>query len=167
LNDSNKYLVVLLIRIEFNNQTKIIEMNNVTKLLNAVVALVPEYLADPIDKSITGGHWAICIIDEANNVVGKMDGDDINRTRQSYKLAWIKASQVWITGYKTGEFEKLIYADKLDEGTYGIMKPDYVGWEGGQPLVLKDGSKLSVGFSGFRGTSDLEIVSKAVKVAGI
>jgi glc operon protein GlcG len=38
-----------------------------------------------------------------------------------------------------------------------------VGWLGGQPVTLRDGTKLSVGFSGFRGISDLEIVVKALE----
>jgi glc operon protein GlcG len=45
--------------------------------------------------------------------------------------------------------------------------PDMIGWEGGQPITLKDGTKLSIGYSGFRGTSDLEIVIKALKKANI
>ena len=94
-------------------------------------------------------------------------GTDINRTRQSYKIAWTKASQVWITGYKTGEYEKLVYSGQIDENKFGIIRPDFLGWEGGQPVTLKDGTRLSVGFSGFRGTSDLEIVLKAVVNAGM
>lgn len=37
------------------------------------------------------------------------------------------------------------------------MLADLVGYEGGQPITLPDGTKLAVGFSGFRGTSDLEM----------
>jgi glc operon protein GlcG len=45
--------------------------------------------------------------------------------------------------------------------------PDLIGWEGGQPLTLKDGRKLFVGFSGIRGIYDLEIMVKALeKVEG-
>jgi glc operon protein GlcG len=80
-------------------------------------------------------------------------------------VAWTKASQVWITGLKTGEYEKLAFAGQINEDDYGIIRPDYIGWEGGQPLTLSDGTKLSVGFSGFRGVSDLEIVVKAIKKA--
>ncbi len=142
-------------------------MENIQKLLKAIDKLVPEYLADPVDMNITGGSWAICIIDEENNVVGKLGGNDKIRARQTYKIAWTKASQVWITGYKTREFERLVFSGQIDSHSYGISDPDFIGWEGGQPLGLKDGSKLSVGFSGFRGISDLEIVVRAVKMAGI
>jgi glc operon protein GlcG len=96
-----------------------------------------------------------------------MIGPDKIKSRQSYKIAWIKASQVWITGYKTGEYEKLVFTGQLDDKKFGIIKPDFLGWEGGQPVTLKDGTKLSVGFSGFRGISDLEIVKKAIVNAGL
>ena len=138
-------------------------MGKVHQIIDAVVALVPEYLANPDDRNISGGNWAICIIDEDNNVCGKLFGNDKVQGRQSYKIAWIKASQSWITGYKTGEYEKLVYSGQVDDGQYGIQKPDFLGWEGGQQVTLKDGTKLGIGFSGFRGTSDLEIVNRAIE----
>jgi len=142
-------------------------MDTINKLMTTIESLVPEYLANPDDKNISGGNWAYCIIDEDNNVYGKIFGITKVQGRQSYKIAWIKASQVWITGYKTGEFEKLAYSGQIDEGKFGIMRPDYLGWEGGQPVTLKDGTRLSIGFSGFRGTSDLEIVERAIRIADI
>jgi glc operon protein GlcG len=63
---------------------------------------------------------------------------------------------------KTGEYEKRLFNEEFDEKRFGIEKPDLIGWEGGQPIILKNGVKLSVGFSGFRGVYDLEIVVKAV-----
>ena len=68
-----------------------------------------------------------------------------------------RASQVWITGFKTNEYERMIFTDQMD---YGICLPDLVGYEGGQPITLRDGTKLSIGFSG---SSDLEIVGKALE----
>ena len=130
--------------------------------MSAIENLVPEYLANPDDKNITGGNWAYCIIDEFDQVFGKVGGVTKVQGRQSFKIAWIKASQVWITGYKTGEFEKLAYSGQIDESQFGISRPDYLGWEGGQPVTLKDGTKLAIGFSGFRGVSDLEIVVRAI-----
>jgi uncharacterized protein GlcG (DUF336 family) len=141
--------------------------STVNKIISSVEALIPVYLSNPDDKNIGNGNLAICIIDEHGEVHGKLFGTDQNRIRQSYKIAWIKASQVWITGFKTGEFETLAYAGKIDEDKFGISRPDYIGWEGGQPITLKDGTKLSVGFSGFRGTSDLEIVVKAIEKASL
>ncbi|MDP2890359.1 MAG: hypothetical protein Q8P34_15515, partial [Bacteroidota bacterium] len=85
------------------------------------------------------------------------------RGRDSFKIAWTKASQVWITGYKTNEYERMIFTDQMDYHTFGISLPDLIGYEGGQPITLPDGTKLAVGFSGFRGGSDLEIVRKALE----
>jgi len=56
----------------------------------------------------------------------------------------------------------MVFADQIDPQKFGIKLPDLVGWLGGQPITLCDGTKLAVGFSGFRGTSDLEIVQKAL-----
>ena len=67
-----------------------------------------------------------------------------------------------ITGLKTGEYEKLVFTGKIDEHQFGIIRPDFIGWEGGQPIAVDGQTRLSIGFSGFRGTSDLEIVQKAV-----
>jgi glc operon protein GlcG len=142
-------------------------MENIKKLIDAVEKLVPEYLSQPEDAAISAGGSAICIIDKDQNVTGKLFGTDKIRARQCYKIAWIKASQVWITGYKTGEFEKLAYSGQIDESKYGIIRPDYLGWEGGQPISLKDGTEFSIGFSGFRGTSDLEIVLRAIRNADL
>jgi glc operon protein GlcG len=91
-----------------------------------------------------------------------MFGTDQVRRRHVFRVAWTKASQVWITGYNTGEYEKLVFTGQVDEKKFGILRPDFVGWIGGQPIVVDDQTKLSIGFSGFRGTSDLEIVQKAV-----
>jgi glc operon protein GlcG len=64
---------------------------------------------------------------------------------------------------KTGEYEKKIYNNEIAEEIAGISKPDFIGWEGGQPIILKDGTKFSIGFSGFTGVTDLEIVLKALE----
>jgi len=80
-------------------------------------------------------------------------------------VAWTKASQVWLTGVKTGEYEKMVFNGLAEENGNGIEAPDLIGWQGGQPLTLPDGSKLFVGFSGFRGVIDLEIMAKALDKA--
>jgi uncharacterized protein GlcG (DUF336 family) len=129
--------------------------------LSAIEELIPQYLQIDEDKRISNGNVAICIIDEDGAVYGRMYGEDKPRRRQSYKVAWTKASQVWLTGVKTGEYEKLVFNNIVDENANGIEAPDLIGWQGGQPLTLSDGTKLSIGFSGFRGTTDLEIVEKA------
>lgn len=137
----------------------------VTKVFRAIEDLIPSYMDIPEDKNISDGNLAVCIIDENQNVYGKMFGSNKARLRQSNKVAWTKASQVWLTGVKTGEYERMVFTKEVDENANGIEAPDLIGWQGGQPLVLKNGEKLSVGFSGFRGTTDLEIMVKALALA--
>ncbi|HTQ50157.1 MAG TPA: hypothetical protein VMJ12_05560 [Candidatus Acidoferrales bacterium] len=134
----------------------------IRNLIAAVEKRIPEYLAVEADQQLNGGNCALCIVDEAGGVYGKMFGTDKIRQRQCFRVAWTKASQVWITGYKTGEYETLVFTGQVDEKSFGIIRPDFIGWIGGQPLAVDARTKLSVGFSGFRGTSDLEIVQKAV-----
>jgi uncharacterized protein GlcG (DUF336 family) len=135
------------------------------KIYYAIEQLIPVYMEVPEDKSISNGNVAVCIIDETGQVHGKMFGSFKPRLRQSYKVAWIKASQVWLTGVKTGEYERMVFNKEVGENANGIEAPDLIGWVGGQPLTLKSGSKISVGFSGFRGTTDIEIMVKALALA--
>ncbi|RZK58793.1 MAG: hypothetical protein EOO91_07210 [Pedobacter sp.] len=137
-------------------------VTTIHQLFKAIEQMIPVYLKNPKDQCISNGNLAVCIIDEDGNIYGKMFGENRQRLRQSYKVAWIKASQVWLTGVKTGEYEQMVFNKLVDENANGIEAPDLIGWEGGQPLKLKDGKKLAVGFSGFRGTSDLEIMVKAL-----
>ena len=137
----------------------------VSKMFAEIENLIPAYMQNPADKNIANGNVAVCIIDENGMVFGKMFGNNKPRLRQSYKVAWTKASQVWLTGVKTGEYEKMVINQLVEENGNGIEAPDLIGWQGGQPLTLPDGSKLSVGFSGFRGIVDLEIMIKALEKA--
>lgn len=122
--------------------------------------LIPQFSANPQD-AFADGNVAVCVLDEAGNVYGKIWGTDKVKGRQFFKNAWIKASQVWITGMKTGEYEQKLYNGEFGEEKYGISMPDLIGWEGGQPMILADGTRLSVGFSGFRGMNDLRIVQQS------
>lgn len=137
----------------------------INKVFTAIEKLIPGYMNDPQDQCISNGNLAACIIDETGVVHGKMFGTNKPRLRQSYRVAWTKASQVWLTGVKTGAYEKMVFNKEVDENANGIEAPDLIGWEGGQPLTTKDGTKLSVGFSGFRGTTDIEIMVKALAAA--
>ena len=132
------------------------------RIIAAIEKRLPEYLAIEEDRSRNDGNSAVCIIDEAGGVHGKMFGTDKIRQRHSFRIAWTKASQVWITGIKTGEYEKLVFTGQIDDKKFGIIRPDFIGWEGGQPITVEGNIKLSVGFSGFRGATDLEIVQKAL-----
>ena len=58
------------------------------------------------------------------------------------KIAWTKASQVWITVIKTNEYERMMFTDQMDYHTFGISLPDLVGYECGQPITLPDRTKL-------------------------
>lgn len=143
-------------------------MNNrkerIEHLIQRMEELIPLYMKKDEDKGVSNGNAAVCIIDEAGGVFGKVFiHNNKIRARESFRVAWTKASQVWLTGMKTGEYEKKIYNNEIAEDIAGINKPDFIGWEGGQPIILKDGTKLSVGFSGFTGVTDLEIVLKALE----
>lgn len=141
-------------------------MSKIQETIQAIIqnlnVLIPVYSAYPAD-AFANGNVAVCIIDEEGNMYGKIWGTDKARGRQFARMAWLKATQVWLTGYKTGEFEKKIFNGELNEADFGIQAPDFVGWEGGQPVTLRNGQKLYVGFSGFRGFNDIEIVRKAVE----
>ena len=140
------------------------ELNDfISRMFIEIEKLIPGYLQNPEDKRIANGNCAACLIDADGNVWGKVYGTNRVRARESYRVAWTKASQVWITGLKTGEFEKKFFTAEVD--SFGIEAPDFIGWEGGQPLVLQDGTKLSAGFSGIRGIYDLEIMVKAQQAA--
>jgi uncharacterized protein GlcG (DUF336 family) len=142
------------------------EMSNmISRLFESIEKLIPQYMEDPADQEISNGNVAACIIDDQGIVYGKMFGTNKPRLRKSYKTAWTKASQVWLTGIKTGEYERKVFNKEVGENANGIEAPDLIGWEGGQPLTMKNGAILSVGFSGFRGITDLEIMVKALEEA--
>jgi glc operon protein GlcG len=135
-------------------------------ILDKIEALIPSYMTIEEDRAKANGSVAVCIIDAEGNIYGRIFGEDKILGRERYRIAWIKASQVWITGIRTGEFEKLAFTNQIEEWKFGIRRPDYIGWEGGQPITLPDGTIISAGVSGFRSVSDLEIVVKAVAMMG-
>jgi uncharacterized protein GlcG (DUF336 family) len=136
----------------------------IATMLDNIEKLIPVYMQNEADGlKAKGGHVAICIIDVDGRVFGRMFGvADKIIAREAYRVAWLKASQVWVTGMRTGEYEKLVFNNEVDEKKFGIRRPDFIGWEGGQPIILHDGTQLSAGFSGFTGATDLEIVIKAL-----
>ncbi len=132
------------------------------KIIESLSDLIPSYKESTIDWNITEGNVAVCIIDDAGNVYGKIWGNNKIKGRRVYDIAYRKASQVWITGYKTGEFERLVFTDQINYREFGIDLPDLMGWEGGQPIQLDAETKIYCGFSGFKGVTDVAIVKKAV-----
>jgi len=123
--------------------------------------LFPSFLEDPVDLAQCGGNAAYLLIGPDGRMVGRILGEDRARGLAYFGYAYRKVTQVARTGYHTGRFEELVYAGLLDEGKFGLNRPDFFGWEGGVPLLLADGSLLAAGFSGFRGTKDVEIVERA------
>jgi uncharacterized protein GlcG (DUF336 family) len=137
----------------------------INQMFESISAQIPTYKDSVADWNISDGNVSVCIIDDAGNIYGKIWGNDKLRGRRFYDVAYRKASQVWITGYKTGEFERLVFSDKLNYKDFGIELPDLMGWEGGQPIQLNTETRISCGFSGFRGVNDLAIVKKAADEA--
>ena len=137
----------------------------IQKMIDSMSAQVPAYKSSAPDWNNSEGNVAVCIIDNEGNVYGKIWGNDKLRGRKIYDIAYRKAAQVWITGYKTGEYEKLVFTDELNYREFGIDLPDLMGWKGGQPIQLDTTTRISCGFSGFKGVTDLAIVSKAAEEA--
>ena len=132
------------------------------QLVDEVARLLPEYLRDPVDREMSGnGNAAVCVIAPDGRFVGRIFGTDTGKGRWVFGIAARKVSQVRATGYATGRFEELVYAKKLDDGPFGIMRPDFIGWEGGVALHGPDGQLFAAAFSGFRGEKDVEIVVRA------
>jgi uncharacterized protein GlcG (DUF336 family) len=131
--------------------------------LTAMETLLPTFLADPIDQSITGGNVSVMVIEENGRFYGQMFGTDRARQRGTSHTAWQKSTQVLITGYPTRKFEELVYSKQLDPSPFGINDPDFVGWPGGLPATLADGTKVAIAVSGMRGVKDAEIIRKAAE----
>lgn len=131
------------------------------KVFKEIESQLPTYRSSSEDWSISQGNVAMCVITEEGRVYGKLFGNDKLQQRTFYTMAWKKASQVWITGHATGDYEKIVFGGNMDPETSPIALPDLIGWVGGQPYTLKDGTRLSIGFSGFRGFNDIRIVREA------
>lgn len=135
----------------------------VEKIIAALETLIPVYMEDPVEKSKSNGNVAVCIIDDKGKVYGKIFGETKPKGRETFGIAWTKASQVWLTGIATREYERMIFTNEIPENAHGVRTPDLIGWAGGQPMTLPDGQKISVGFSGFRGVTDIEIMIRALE----
>ncbi len=139
------------------------------QLVAEVARLLPSYLVDPVDREMSGnGNAAVCVIAPDGRFMGRIFGTDAGKGRWVFGIAARKVNQVRATGYATGRFEELVYAKQLDDGPFGIMRPDFIGWEGGVALRGPDGSLYAAAFSGFRGEKDVEIlVRAAAQVPGL
>ncbi len=139
----------------------------IDQIIREIELRIPGYKDSPEDWNISEGNTALCILTEDGKIYGKVYGTDKLRQRAFFKIAWQKASQVWITGQNTGDYEKIVFGGTMDPEDSPIELPDLIGWVGGQPIVLSDGTRLSIGFSGFRGFNDIDIVKKAIRQVGL
>ena len=131
-------------------------------LAAAVGRHIPEFLEDPADRAIADGNVALLVVDGEGRVWGRFFGADKVKMRASGMVAWQKAMQVWLTGVATHAYEKQVYSGEKQWWKYGIPLPELIGWEGGLPAALDDGTPLALTFSGFRGDKDCEILARAV-----
>ena len=139
------------------------QSNPAELLVREIIRLFPTFMEDPIDAERSKGNAALSVIDPAGGIHGHIFGDDKARGRWCFGIVNRKVIQVWSTWYATGRFEELVYSGKLDEGKFGVNRPDFIGWEGGVPLITADGSLLAAAFSGFRGIKDIEIITSAAR----
>ncbi len=98
----------------------------ISNLFTEISNIIPHYMQNPLDQKIANGNVAVCIIDEQGNVYGKLFGENKVRAKQSYQVAWTKASQVWLTGVKTGEYERMVFTKEIEENAHGIEAPDLI-----------------------------------------
>jgi glc operon protein GlcG len=146
------------------------EINAVaTQLLVEIEKLIPACMQNPEDRDNSQGNVTLLIIAEGGQIFGRMFGDDNARRRGTSRIAWQKATQVWMTHQATGQFEKQVYGPgNADPGKFGLQHPDLIGWEGGLPVVAADGTKFAVAMSGFTGGTDCNIIRQAVaKIPGL
>jgi hypothetical protein len=136
------------------------------KLFAAIEALIPEFCKNQVDFGVNNGNLAVFLIGPNGEIFGQTFGKDMPKCRDTSITAWKKASQVWLTRVATGEYERKVFNGEVEWWNYGVMKSDLIGWNGGIPAVMDDGTEIALGFSGFRGETDVELLEAALKVAG-
>jgi glc operon protein GlcG len=132
------------------------------RLIAEIEKRIPGCMENPIDRDNSRGNVTVFIVAGTGQFFGRMFGDDRLRQRGTCRVAWQKATQVWLTNLATGRYEELVYAKKLDPSTFGIAHPDFIGWDGGLPVVSADGTRFAVAMSGFSGETDCAIIRAAV-----
>lgn len=136
------------------------------RLIAEVTRLYPSYLSDPRDTQWNLGNAAVVAIEPGGEFHGRIFGDDKVKGQGCYQIATRKVLQVWRTGHYTGRFEEMVYAGKRSEGDFGLQRPDLIGWEGGVPFDAP-GWLIATAFSGFRGTTDIEILERAAQAIAL
>ena len=140
-----------------------------TQLIAEIEKFIPAAMQNPEDRDNSQGNVTLMIIAEDGRIFGRMFGTDNRVRRGTSRIAWQKATQVWMTAQATGQFEKQVYGSaQVDPGQFGLQHPDLIGWDGGLPVIAGDGSKLAVAMSGFSGKTDCNIIRNAVaRVPGL
>lgn len=132
------------------------------RLIGEVERLFPEFLQDPVDRDMSKGNAVVLAIDPDGRTHGRIFGSDKAKGQWCFGIATRKLTQVWRTGFATGDFEERVWAGKLDEAQFGINRPDFIGWQGGVPFESASGEFMAAAFSGFRGIKDVEILTRAI-----
>lgn len=134
-----------------------------TQLITEIEKRIPPCMQNLEDRDNSNGNVTLMIIAGSGQIFGRMFGDNNARRRVTSRTAWHKSTQVWMTGQATGRFEQQVYGPaNVDPGKFGLQHPDLIGWEGGLPVVAKDGTKFAVAMSGFTGKTDCNIIREAV-----
>ena len=133
------------------------------QIADEVERLLPTYLQNPEDATISRGGSALAMLNAQGDSCGRLFGDKPARQRECAQVAWKKANQVWLTGYATGQFETLAYSGKIDENQFGLSRPEYIGWLGGVEARTHSGERLILAFSGMRGEQDVAILKEAAR----
>ena len=110
----------------------------IEQLIHESGKFIDTYMQNEEDRRIANGNVSVCIIDDEGNIFGRMFGTNKVRARESFRVAWTKASQVHITGFKTGEFEKKAFNEEIDE-TSKIIN---LFLEGGENYEYSSSGKL-------------------------
>jgi glc operon protein GlcG len=123
---------------------------------------MPEFLADPEDLAIAQGNLVFAAISDDGHVFGRFWGTDPVRQRGSAQVAWAKANQVKLTRAATGAYERDVWAGRKNWWEFGIPLPEFIGWEGGLPAILEDGTFVALALSGLRQDKDCALLARAV-----
>lgn len=130
-------------------------------IADEVARLLPQILLVPEELQIANGNCVLCVMNTAGDTVLRMYGDNPIRQRQIAQVATKKALQVWLTGYATGAYEKLVYNNEIDADKHGIPHPEFIGWLGGLEAKTASGERLILAFSGVRGEEDQGVLRRA------
>lgn len=133
----------------------------VERFAKAIEERIPSFLEVAEDFDIARGNLVFTAIHESGEVFGRFWGDDPVRQRQSAMVAWTKVNQVRLSRTATGLYEQQVYTGVKNWWEYGIPLPELIGWEGGLPAVLDDGTFVAIALSGLRGDKDVDLLSRA------